>query len=92
MNEKCKFVNPTSGDLGDALGLTQKRMDEISFGMDKMVGSLNGLVYMSQILSSIEDLCNTQEELVWAFTNHIEWLAVTGRLVPSINKNVKYYK
>jgi hypothetical protein len=87
MKIKCKFKNPTAGDLGEALGLSQSSMDAISKGLDKMVKTKSGIVYMSEVVSYVEDLCNSQEELIWAFTNHIEWLALTGRLIPSIKKS-----
>lgn len=86
MKVKCQFPKPTSGDLGDAMGIAPERMDEISDGLDVMVKKAKGIVYMSDMVSFIEDLCDTQEELIWAFTNHIQWLAATGRLVPSNKK------
>lgn len=82
--EKLKIVNPHSLDFGEALGIPTERIKSISKALDEMIEmAANGktrLVYAVDIINHIRGLCNTEEEFVWAYNNHIIWLARTGRL------------
>jgi len=82
--DKLKIVNPTSIDLGDALGITTDRLITLSKGMDEMVNRASAgevrLVYTVDIINYIRGLCHTEEEFIWAYHNHIIWMARTNRL------------
>lgn len=82
--EKLKIHTPTAHDLGEAFGITEKRMNEISDLLDAMVKRATSgeirLVYAVDIYNHIRGICDTDEEYTWAIHNHMMWLARTGRL------------
>jgi hypothetical protein len=80
---KHKFTNPTAQNLGEALGIPLSRQNEIGKHLDEMVARFSGaptLVYLADIVCIMEYFCNTQEEFLYAFTNHITWHAKRGSL------------
>jgi len=86
--QKLNIVNPTATDLGDALGISLERLNEISDGLDSMVSKAKSgelrLVYAVDVYNHIRSLCNNDEEYTWAINNHMLWLARTGRLFTTI--------
>lgn len=79
--EKIKIAKPRASDLGEALGIPEDRQDELAKKLDDMFGGALRVVYMSEFLEETQKFCNTQEEFIWCITNHIQWLAVHGRLI-----------
>lgn len=84
LKEPLNIPNPEALDLGEALGIPAERLEQISNALDGMVAKAKTgeirLVRTVDVLKHMEGLCNTNEEFVWAFVNHILWLARTGRL------------
>lgn len=82
--DKLKVINPTAIDLGEAFGIPQDRMHEISCALDDMVNkAMSGelrLVYTVDIINHIRSVTSNEEEFTWAYHNHVMWLARTGRL------------
>lgn len=82
--KKLNIPNPTALDMGEMFGIPQERRDIISKGMDEMVRQMQAgevrMVYGSDVLKYIENLCQTTEELIWATSNHIAWMLRSGRM------------
>jgi hypothetical protein len=86
--KKLNIPNPQSIDMGEMFGIPQARRDTISAGMDAMVKEMQTgetrMVYASDVLRYIENLCQTPEELIWAVSNHISWMFRTGRMATTM--------
>ena len=77
--------NPTALDMGEMFGISQECMTEIGKGLDDMMQlpkEQPTLIFASDVFRYIEGICNTNEELIWAITNHTLWMAYTGRMMP----------
>lgn len=82
--EKIKFVNTSSVDFGDQLGIPQQRRLVLAGNLDLMVkaaktGQLR-LVSIADIIDQIENFCDNRTEFLWCYTNHMQWLYKTGRM------------
>lgn len=80
---KHKFTDPYVNNLGEALGIPLARQNEIGKHLDEMLAKFSEsptIVYMSTIVEIMESFCATQEEFLYAFTNHITWHAKRGSL------------
>lgn len=86
--QKLNIPNPEAHDMGDMFGIPQGRLDDISIGLDAMVKTMNTgelkMVYASDVFRYIENLCQTHEELIWAISNHIQWMFRTGRMASTM--------
>lgn len=87
-----QFVNKRSFDLGDNMGIPQERREEMAKYLDDMsngFGERLQLVPMYRIVQLMENFCNTQEEFLWCYTNHIAWLYRTGRVYNMVRPILK---
>lgn len=93
MKQKYKFTNPTALNLGEALGIPMNRQTEISNSLDDMVNKFGDsltIVYVAEVVAFMESVCNTQEEFLYAYTNHITWHAKRGSLMATkTNRTMK---
>lgn len=85
------FANRYAGDLGGALGIPLDRQNEISDALDTMVKEFSPaqgtrMVYMVDIIEKIQNFTATDNEFLYAFTNHVAWLYRTGRAVNPSNR------
>lgn len=82
--KKLHIPNPQAHDMGEMFGISLERRTAISIGMDAMVKMAGEgaprMVHASDIILYIQDLCETQEEFVWAISNHISWMFRNGRM------------
>lgn len=82
--KKLNIPNPEALDMGEMFGIPMERRIVISVGMDAMVKMMTTgetkMVYGSEVIRYIENLCETQEEFSWALCNHIAWMLRTGRM------------
>jgi hypothetical protein len=81
---KLNIPNPQAHDMGEMFGIPIERRTAIGIGMDAMVKMASEgaprMVHASDIILYIQDLCETQEEFVWAISNHIAWMFRNGRM------------
>jgi hypothetical protein len=80
------FNDRTAGNLGDAFGISSERQAEIANNLDSMVRDFSPpsgirLVHMADLLEKIQSFTNNDNEFIYAFSNHIQWLYRTGRAV-----------
>lgn len=84
MKQKHKFTNPAALNMGEQLGIPMDRQTEIAKYLDDMVKNLGDapiIVQVVDIVAFMESICNTQEEFLYAYTNHITWHAKRGSLM-----------
>lgn len=97
-NELYYIPNPQAHDMGTMFGIAEDRRKEISKGLDEMmrIGTTDKtrLIYASDIIRYIEILCNTKEEFLWAFTNHVLYMVRTHRIAltpEQLEQQIKQY-
>lgn len=85
--DKIKFVDRTADNLTDAFGFEPERAAYLGKMLDEMMVHFSGdgtlrAVYMAETIDYIENRIDTEEERIWCIVNHIQWMALNGRLVP----------
>lgn len=77
------IVDRNALGLGEVFGIPLERQNELSDALDEMVKNATQgearLVYTIDVIEYIYGICKTQEEFIYSYTNHIMWLARTGR-------------
>lgn len=90
------IANREALDLGGALGIPLERQNELSDALDEMSKAAQSgrarLIRTIDVIEYIHGLCATQEEFIYAFTNHTLWLARTGRSFPTQEIQDSYIK
>jgi len=90
---KHTFQNPTALNLGEALGITMNRQNELIKHLDDMVkrlGDAPKIVYVADVVAFMESVCDTPEEFLYAYTNHLTWHAKRGSLMAAkTNRTMK---
>ena len=85
MKEKYHIANPESGKLGEMLGISKERQNEIADHLDLMVKKSDDkgprVVYMSSVIDYIENFCETKEEVLYAILNHTYWTLLNRRML-----------
>lgn len=78
-----QFANRKSSMLHEALGISNERANEISDGLDQMVRSYKAMTIVTsvELIEKILAMVNTDEEFVYAYTNHLKWLHRSGRAI-----------
>jgi hypothetical protein len=76
---KLNVVEPHAGMLHIALGISEQRSNEISHKLDALI-KLRVYKGYAELLAEIAEVCNTNEELVYAITNSYNFLVAKGLL------------
>ncbi len=87
---ELNIVNPTAPTFNEAIGISEKRANELSDALDAMVenySSSRQLVRTCDIFNEIASFCNNLEEVIYCTINHANWHAARGMLLcPPQNK------
>lgn len=78
MSMELKIVNPTANSFNEAVGISEKRSEELGQKLNEMSKALKGkLVYTVDIFNEIAGFCNNTEELIFCTVSHCNYLAIT---------------
>lgn len=81
---KLTIVDNAALEIGTAFGIPLERANKISGRLDTIMNDIlaeKGFSY-AQLLSKIAEVCNTNEELVYAVLNNNNWLIKHGYYNP----------
>lgn len=89
LKNKHQFTETDSIDLGDMFAIPMERRLVISKDLDGMSAKIGeGTANLRQIITYIENIVDTQEEFLFAYTLHLHYMLKYGRYTFSGDKNM----